>query len=288
MTTVGWTVAGAVLHSCRLVRLVSYDARGPVNGAVAAAHGARPQVGARAVDEASPAVGVRARHRLRDPADGIPGRWWGRSWPRRRAAFPGARDDSSPGAAEGRGTINKSRIQVVRQYTPILRGPAGEAYVGRAYMDRQPGGLWRRLARVLLAQHRDAPSPPTARSTQGKREHVLYWATGLGPTYLQGLWSGRSSAGRTRSWRGASGGLKARRQYALREAEVYTRGGLERAARSGGGAGTASSEASERTLPGHARMWLCGAARGRTIARGFEAPALPGRGGSRWTGCLRR
>ena len=48
----------------------------------------------------------------------------------------------TPPAMVAAGKTSKSRIQFVRQYPAILRGPAGEPFVARAYMDRQPGGLW--------------------------------------------------------------------------------------------------------------------------------------------------
>ena len=58
-------------------------------------------------------------------------------------------------------------------------------------------------------------------TTQGKREHVLYWATGLGPTYLQGaLERALDLRSETQLARRVA---RAERQeaYALLEAETY-------------------------------------------------------------------
>ncbi len=112
------------------------------------------------------------------------------------------------------------RIQFVRQYTPILRSPTGETFVARAYTDRQPGGLWEAWLVFFSLTTGDAVATDRE-TTQGKREHVLYWATGLGPTYLQGaleraleLRAEAQLARRT---------ARAERQeaYALLEAEIY-------------------------------------------------------------------
>src|SRR5262245_48245749 len=75
--------------------------------------------------------------------------------------------------------------QFVRQYTPILKGPGRERFVALAYMKHRPGGLWE--ARLVFLSLKTGAAIATDReTTQGKREHVLYWATGLGPTYLRG------------------------------------------------------------------------------------------------------
>jgi hypothetical protein len=113
-----------------------------------------------------------------------------------------------------------SRIHFVRQYTPILRGPTGEAYVGRAYMDRQPGGLWEAWL-VFFSLETGAALATDRETTQPKREHVLYWATGLTPTYLQGALE-RALDLRPEAQL-ARRAARAERQeaYALLEAEVY-------------------------------------------------------------------
>jgi len=115
---------------------------------------------------------------------------------------------------------SKSRIQLVRQYTSILRGPTGEAYVARAYMDRQPGGLWEAWL-VFFSLHSGTAVATDRETTQSKREHVLYWATGLGPTYLKGALERaldlRPDAQLARRVARAEGDAA----YALREAEVY-------------------------------------------------------------------
>jgi hypothetical protein len=116
--------------------------------------------------------------------------------------------------------MSRSRIQFVRQYTPILKDRGGETYVARAYMDRQPGGLWEAWL-VFFSLGTGAAIATDRETTQGKREHVLYWATGLTPTYLQGALERaqdlRSEVQLTRR------AARAERQeaYALLEAEVY-------------------------------------------------------------------
>jgi hypothetical protein len=116
--------------------------------------------------------------------------------------------------------MNRPRIQAVRQYTSILRGPTGEAYVARAYMDRQPGGLWEAWL-VFFSLSTGAAIATDRETTQGKREHVLYWATGLGPTYLQGALE--RALDRRPEVQLARRVARAERQetYALAEAEVY-------------------------------------------------------------------
>jgi hypothetical protein len=111
-------------------------------------------------------------------------------------------------------------IQFVRQYAPILRGPTGETFVARAYMDRQPGGLWEAWL-VFFSLTTGAALAIDRETTQGKRDHVLYWATGLGPTYLQGALE-RALALRPEAQL-ARRAARAERQdaYALLEAEVY-------------------------------------------------------------------
>lgn len=116
--------------------------------------------------------------------------------------------------------MTRSRIQAVRQYSSILRGPAGDAYVARAYMDRQPEGLWEAWL-VFFSLSTGAAIATDRETTQGKREHVLYWATGLGPTYLQGALE--RALDRRPEVQLARRVARAERQeaYALAEAEVY-------------------------------------------------------------------
>jgi len=115
---------------------------------------------------------------------------------------------------------SKSRIQFVRQYTAILRGPAGEPYVARAYMDRQPGGLWE--AWLVFFSLRNGVAIATDReTTQSRREHVLYWATGLGPTYLKGALERALDLRADVQLARRSMRAESEEAYALREAEVY-------------------------------------------------------------------
>jgi hypothetical protein len=124
------------------------------------------------------------------------------------------------GVTDALAKTSKSRIQLVRQYTPILRGPTGEAYVARAYMDRQPGGLWEAWL-VFFSLRSGAAIATDRETTQSKREHVLYWATGLGPTYLKGALERalalRPDAQLARRIARAEGD----EAYAVREAEAY-------------------------------------------------------------------
>src|SRR5262245_15720838 len=79
-----------------------------------------------------------------------------------------------------------SGIQLVREYAPPLRGSGGERYVARAYTARQPGrGLWEAWL-VFFSLRTGAVLATDRETTQSARPHVLYWATGLGRTYLQG------------------------------------------------------------------------------------------------------
>ena len=77
------------------------------------------------------------------------------------------------------------------------------------------------LAGVLLAQHWGRALATDRETTQGKREHVLYWATGLGSTYLQGALE-RALALQPEAQL-ARRAARAERQefYALVEAEIY-------------------------------------------------------------------
>jgi hypothetical protein len=130
------------------------------------------------------------------------------------------------------GRLTRAQIQFVRQYTPLLHGRGGESYVGRAYMDRQAGGLYEGWL-VFFSLQTGQALATDRETTQGKREHVLYWATGLGPTYLQGALD-RALALQPEAQL-ARRIARAERQeaYALLEAEVYaaaTASALRRAA----------------------------------------------------------
>jgi hypothetical protein len=82
--------------------------------------------------------------------------------------------------------MTRVAIQFVQHYTPILKAPTGERYVARAYMARQPGGgLWEAWL-VFFSLKTGFALATDRETTQSTREHILYWATGLGRTYLQG------------------------------------------------------------------------------------------------------
>jgi hypothetical protein len=81
--------------------------------------------------------------------------------------------------------MTSDRVMFVQQYAPILKGPRGEPFIARAYMRRPRGSLWE--AWLVFLSLRTGKILETAReTTQGKRAHILYWASGLEPTYLQG------------------------------------------------------------------------------------------------------
>jgi len=110
-------------------------------------------------------------------------------------------------------------IQFVRQYSPVLEGPKGEPFVARAYMRRPRGGLWE--AWLVFLSLRTGNIVDTDReTTQGKREHVLYWASGLEPTYLRGALE-RALRRRASMRRGRPGNAAERRAWeALVQASV--------------------------------------------------------------------
>ena len=118
------------------------------------------------------------------------------------------------------GRARPSRVQFVRQYPTILRSPSGESYVARAYTDRQPGGLWEAWL-VFFSLTSGAALATDRETTQSKREHVLYWATGLTPTYLQGALERALDRQPDAELARRIARAKVDAAYALREAEVY-------------------------------------------------------------------
>ncbi len=114
----------------------------------------------------------------------------------------------------------RTPIQLVRQYTPILKAPTGETFVARAYMDRQPGGLWEAWL-VFFSLTTGAALATDRETTQGKREHVLYWATGLSPTYLQGALERAFELQPEAQLARRAARAERQEAYALLEAEIY-------------------------------------------------------------------
>jgi hypothetical protein len=111
-------------------------------------------------------------------------------------------------------------IRLAQRYLPVLRAPNGERYVARAYMARQPGGLWEAWL-AFISLRTGAVLTTDRETTQSTRQHVLYWATGLGRTYLQGALVralDRRPEAQLARWV-----ARAERQeaYALAEAEIY-------------------------------------------------------------------
>ena len=128
--------------------------------------------------------------------------------------------------------MTRAQIHFIRQYTQVLKGRDGEAYVGRAYMDRQAGGLWEAWL-VFFSLRTGAAIATDRETTQGKREHALYWATGLGPTYLQGALDRALELQPEAQLARRVARAERQEAYALLEAEVYaaaTASALRRAA----------------------------------------------------------
>ena len=76
-------------------------------------------------------------------------------------------------------------IELLQQYHPIRGGAGREAFVPHAFARRRPRGMWEAWLLFLSVDSNRAVI--TAReTTQPRREHVLYWAQGLGSIYLRG------------------------------------------------------------------------------------------------------
>lgn len=117
--------------------------------------------------------------------------------------------------------MTRARIQFVQQYTPILVGPTGERYVAQAYMDRQPGGLWEAWL-VFFSLETGAALATDRETTQSTREHIIYWATGLGETYLQGALERALGSRLEAELARRVAHAEQQEAYALAEARVYT------------------------------------------------------------------
>lgn len=75
--------------------------------------------------------------------------------------------------------------ELIRQYSTLLDGEDGEAYVVRVYAGRQPRGLWEAWF-VFIPLSGGDPLVTDPETTQSKRQDVVYWASGIGRVYLQG------------------------------------------------------------------------------------------------------
>jgi hypothetical protein len=118
--------------------------------------------------------------------------------------------------------MTRIAIRLVQQFTPVLKTVTGERYIAQAYTTRQPGGLWEGW--LVFFSLRTGEALATDReTTQSTREHVLYWATGLGPTYLQGALQ-RALDRRPEVQLARRVAREERREaFALAEAEIYAR-----------------------------------------------------------------
>jgi hypothetical protein len=117
-------------------------------------------------------------------------------------------------------TMTKHTIQFVQQYTPILSTATGEQYVARAYTDRQPGGMWEAWL-VFFSLTTGAVLATDRETTQGKREHILYWASGLSPTYLLGALERALDLRPEAQLARRVARAQSQETHALQEAEVY-------------------------------------------------------------------
>jgi hypothetical protein len=118
--------------------------------------------------------------------------------------------------------MNPIAIQLVQTYAPIVRTGTRERYVAHAYTARQPGGLWEAWL-VFFSLKTGSVLSTDRETTQSTREHVLYWATGLGPTYLQGALQ-RALDRRPEAELARRTAREARREaFALAEAEIYAK-----------------------------------------------------------------
>jgi hypothetical protein len=76
-------------------------------------------------------------------------------------------------------------IDFILQYRVTLELPSGQRYVARAYGDRQPGGLWEGWF-VFFPLAGGEPLPTDRETTQSKHDDLVYWASGITSTYLEG------------------------------------------------------------------------------------------------------
>ena len=121
-----------------------------------------------------------------------------------------------------RASSARPRIQFVQQYTPVLTGPSGARYVAQAYMDRQPdGGLWEAWL-VFFSLETGAALATDRETTQSTREHIIYWATGLGETYLLGALERALALTPEAALTRRVARVEPQDAYALAEARIYT------------------------------------------------------------------
>jgi hypothetical protein len=76
-------------------------------------------------------------------------------------------------------------VELIHQFRTLLPLADGRLYAARAYADRQPSGLWEAWF-VFFPLETGEPVATDRETTQSKREDVVYWATGITPTYLEG------------------------------------------------------------------------------------------------------
>jgi hypothetical protein len=76
-------------------------------------------------------------------------------------------------------------VELIHQYRTLLPLADGRIYTARVYSDRQPSGLWEGWFVFFPLDPGDALATDRE-TTQSKRDDVVYWATGITPTYLEG------------------------------------------------------------------------------------------------------
>src|SRR5262245_14639927 len=76
-------------------------------------------------------------------------------------------------------------IEFIHQYSQTLDLEGGKRFVARAYAGQQPGGLWEGWFVFFPVSGGEALATDRE-TTQSKREDIVYWSSGISPTYLEG------------------------------------------------------------------------------------------------------
>ncbi len=76
--------------------------------------------------------------------------------------------------------------EVLVQFTEPLQGPTGRSYLPRACGRERADGTWEGWIEFVPQDGGDV-LPSRRETTQPNRDDLLYWATGLTPTFLEGV-----------------------------------------------------------------------------------------------------
>jgi hypothetical protein len=76
-------------------------------------------------------------------------------------------------------------VEVIHEFAELLRAADGTAFVGRVYGGERRDGSWVGWLEFVAAGS-GAVLRTERETTQSNREHLVYWATGLEPRYLEG------------------------------------------------------------------------------------------------------